>query len=638
MNEVSTYDLSFGDTLLIVSIALPLFSFIFSFFVSDRYSWAVPLVATLMLLSTTIVAIILVFQNWNAAYLLSLKWFSIADQSFDANMLVNNQSLIMLLLVSLISFLVHFYSVGYMAGDANVRRYFGLLGLFTFSMQGIVLSDSLLAIYFFWELVGFSSYVLIGHYTADRDSGAASKKAFIMNRIGDAGFVIGLLMIWTNTGTLNLSDLASITISQNVKTTASMLIFFAAIAKSAQFPLLTWLPDAMKGPTPVSALLHAATMVAAGVYVSIRLFGMFTEEALFVVTIIGVVTALIGALSALAQFNIKKILAFSTVSQLGLMFVAIGASAPDAAFLHLFTHAFFKACLFLCAGAVIHSLQLAQQQHHSHFDPQDIRNMGNLSKKLPGTFKASVLAAAGLSGVPFFAGFLSKEAILNSLWLPENTFELIVFTSVLLTSFLTVLYTYRFVWFVFLSEPSQPMTQVPDTPIIMRIPIIILAIGSLWFAVSFNPFNFNGWIYHADPQWQVAIVSTSIVLIGLVTARFWIKSAEKSAPSVLRNTFYIDAVYSRMSVYMINPLTTLARNLDLKFIDRAIHFNAYATVTSAHLLAWFDKKIIDGIVHLSVGTASAVGALIRSFQAGKIQLYIFWAMFAVIIFLIWSLI
>ena len=255
-------------------------------------------------------------------------WFVIGGHTFSAGVFVNILSATMLLVVTFISFLVHVYSIGYMAGDASLRKYFAMLGLFTFSMLAIVLADNLLLLFVGWELVGFSSYMLIGHWKEKPEAARAAKKAFILNRIGDAGFLVGLMILWTNHGSFDISGVSSMEHFSSWQTAASLCLFCGVIGKSAQFPLLTWLPDAMEGPTPVSALIHAATMVAAGVYLMIRIFPFFTPTTLDVVSVIGIITALVGACAALGQYDIKKILAYSTISQLGLMVTAVGLQRP----------------------------------------------------------------------------------------------------------------------------------------------------------------------------------------------------------------------------------------------------------------------------------------------------------------------
>jgi NADH-quinone oxidoreductase subunit L len=528
-----------------------------------------------------------------------------------------------------------------MAADRHIRKYFAMLGFFTFAMLGIILADSLLVIFVFWELVGFSSYMLIGHYVESYAAAKASKKAFIMNRLGDVGFLIGLMIVWVNTGTFNLSDIISEGVAFEWQTAASLCIFAGVVGKSAQFPLFTWLPDAMEGPTPVSALIHAATMVAAGVYLMARIFPLFTSVSLSVVAITGAVTAFIGAFAALSQYDIKRILAYSTISQLGLMMMAIGMGLVNQALLHLFTHAFFKACLFLSAGSIIHALHQAQQQSDTHFDVQDIRNMGGLHRELRVTFIAFLISGASLAGIPFFSGFLSKEAILTALWTHNNMFSWVIMVSILTVSFITVLYTCRMIWFVFLGTERQIKgLAIAEAPPVMRAPVVLLAVCSLWFIVSWNPFDFTGWIVSPTGQHgSLGITIFSVVWILFALGVSWIAFRKSTAKSnaLLRNGFYFDNLYRYLYHKTVPGIAEASRFVDKKIIDGSIHFSVYGQVTFAHIVAWSDRVIIDGFVHFITKLAAGIGSITRSFQGGKIQLYIFWAVFAIIIFLICAL-
>src|SRR5690606_5820906 len=441
---------------LAVCVGLPLLSFLLSLLFSERYSWIMGLIAPLLLLLSCVCAVLIFPQAWTGQdYEAHVNWFRISDLEFQVGINLDNNAAVMMLVVTLISFLVHLFSTGYMAGDPGEKRYFGMLGLFTFAMQGVVLADNLLLIFVFWELVGFSSYMLIGHWRHKPSAAAAAMKAFLLNRIGDIGFIIAILIVWRTPDTLSVTALAASNISWSAFT--GLCILAGVIGKSAQFPLFTWLPDAMEGPTPVSALIHAATMVAAGVYLLARVFFLFSPEALAVVAVTGIITAVLGAGAALVQNDIKKILAYSTISQLGLMVTAVGAGAPGAAMLHLFAHAFFKACLFLCAGSIIHVLHQAQRQSNVHFDVQDIRNLGGLRKKLPFTFLTTVISGASLAGLPLLSGFLSKEAILASLnvWKGDAlNGRWIVFALAFVVSFLTVAYVFRLISRVFFGQES----------------------------------------------------------------------------------------------------------------------------------------------------------------------------------------
>jgi NADH-quinone oxidoreductase subunit L len=546
----------------------------------------------------------------------------------------------MMTVVSVISFLVHLYSVGYMAGDDNPRKYFGMLGLFTFAMQGIVLSDNLLVLFIFWELVGFSSYLLIGHWNEKEKAARAATKAFLFNRIGDAAFLIGLMIIWSNTGTFEISIIIQHAPFE-LQTLAGLLIFGGVIGKSAQFPLFSWLPDAMEGPTPVSALIHAATMVAAGVYLLIRLFPVFTEGSLNIIAWIGLITAVAGSVCALFQNDIKKVLAYSTISQLGLMIVAVGVGAVDAAYLHLFTHAFFKACLFLCAGAVIHALHRAQTRSHSHFDVQDLRNLGGLRKKLPITFIAFAGSGASLAGIPFFSGFLSKEAIFSALAHKHDAISWFFLAAIFCVSFLTVLYTFRLLWLVFMGESrKQVASPVTEAPVIMRIPMILLTACSAFIIVSWNPFNFNGWLstntQTGHLPWLTAFSAGWIVLAAGVA--YLIYRKEKFVSNLfIEDGFKIDTLYRATFSVVTHKLSLAIKTTDKKILDGAIHASAYGHVTFAHVVGWTDKNIVDGLVRFFAGVIRWVGGVVRSYQTGKIQDYLIYAILALIIFLIWAL-
>lgn len=625
-----------------MAVGLPLISFVFSLLTPSRYAWLTALNAPILLLVSAICAVILLINRWGASEtVLHIKWFSIHTHSFSANLLLSDTTLLMLTVVSVISFLVHLYSAGYMAGDAQLKKYFAMLGFFTFSMLGIVLSDNLLVMFVFWELVGFSSFMLIGHWSEKPAAGSAAKKAFVMNRIGDAGFLIGLMIIWTNSGTFNLSEILPLSGSIKWETAASLFIFCGVIGKSAQFPLFTWLADAMEGPTPVSALMHAATMVAAGVYLLIRISTALSDDALTFIACTGMVTALIGSMSALFQFDIKKILAYSTISQLGLMVMAIGLGVTNAALLHLFTHAFFKACLFLSAGAVIHALHDAQLRSREHFDVQDIRNMGGLRKKLPVTFFTFILGGASLAGIPFFSGFLSKEAILSALWMNNNMLSWFMMVVMLLVSFVTVLYTIRMIWYIFMGEERKTATlDVHEVPMVMRIPTIVLALSSVWLVVSLNPFDAIGWLlpekYFTHLPWLTAF-SVVWIALAVVVAYLTFRKARFYSNAILENAFFLDVFYQRLFSGLANKSASAALFTDRKLIDGFIHSAAYSHVVMSHITGWFDRAIIDGLVNGLASFSRILGSFTRSFHGGKIQSYIFWAIFAIIIFLIWSL-
>jgi NADH-quinone oxidoreductase subunit L len=644
LEEISTYHSSFFITCLVLTLTLPLVSFIVAFAISEKYSWIVSFSAPFLLLINTLAAFVVFFWTWNnPPFTAEWTWISFGEHSFTVGVLINNISALMLVIVTLVSFLINFYSIGYMAGDPDIRRYFAMLGFFTFSMLGIVASSNLLIIFIFWELVGFSSYMLIGHWNEKPEAANAAKRAFILNRVGDAGFVVGLMIVWTHTGSFDILELNSIG-EAGWQTAASLGIFCGIVGKSAQFPLFAWLPDAMEGPTPVSALIHAATMVAAGVFLLARVHFMFTPFALDVVAVTGCITALLGALSALAQYDLKKILAYSTVSQLGLMITSLGAGAPEAAMQHLFTHAFFKACLFLAAGSVIHSLHQAQHQSHTTFDVQDIRNLGGLRTRLPYTFFMFVLSGASLAGIPFFSGFLSKDAILTSIfiWKDDVTWRWLILVCSFFVSFITVLYTFRMIWSVFFGkERSTANLSIVEPPPVMRAPMAILAAASLWVIVAINPFDFSGWVYDGLVSGKhfhlsfVGIFSAAWVLLALFAA-YAIRNRSIDVPA-LRHGFYFNDLYRRMIELPAFKTANITALTDSKWIDGLLHLSAYVQLMIAHVTGWVDRAVVDGVVDDAASMAKGVGSFIRSFQSGKIQLYVFWASFAIIIFIIWTL-
>jgi len=569
------------------------------------------------------------------------SWFTIGDTAITWGFLLDTRATLMMGVVSSISLLVHLYSAGYMAGDTSIQRYFAMLGFFTFSMMGIVMANNLLMLFFFWELVGFSSYQLIGFWNERPSAAAAATKAFIVNRIGDAGFLVGILILWTYSGSLTIQEMSIADIPSFYLTVAGVCIFSGVIGKSAQFPLFTWLPDAMQGPTPVSALIHAATMVAAGVFLLVRIHFLFTPDVLMLIAIVGAITSIIGAIGALLQFDIKKILAYSTISQLGLMIMGIGAGNSFASELHLYTHAFFKAGLFLCAGSIIHVLNQASRE--KTLDVQDIRKMGGLAKRMPVTYLAFLIMAAGLAGIPLSAGFLSKDAILTGLLQGEIIFLAIGFGI----SGLTVIYTFRLLWFTFHAKDSLPQfiqkEQIGDPAPIMKIITLTLAAASLWLMISWNPIDFNGWTTQYA-QGKILINSSviavasaiMILLISLATYLYFRdKTLSEKTSDIMLNNFGFDSLYNKVVVMPMLKLSNRIQTLDQKWIDGLLHLTAYSQVAIAHFMSWWDRSVIDGSVNGLAIVAKGTGSITRSFSSGKIQTYILWSMLGLIIFIVW---
>ncbi|NTV05095.1 MAG: NADH-quinone oxidoreductase subunit L [Chlorobiaceae bacterium] len=522
----------------IVVLLLPLLSFVILIFFNRRLPRrgdfiGVGILGTAFGISAYIFWSVIV-QTYDPAFRIAwdFTWIDLGNVpgvgplQIKMGIVIDNLTAIMLAMVTLISLLVHLYSTGYMAGDKNYGRYFAFLGIFTFSMLGIVLSDNLFAIYIFWELVGLSSYLLIGFFFEKDSAADAQKKAFLANRVGDIGMWLGILILYSQFHTFSFEQIyanlaaGKFALSNAWLTAAGILLFMGCVGKSAQFPLHVWLPDAMEGPTPVSALIHAATMVAAGVYFVARIFVMLTPDALHVIAFIGACTAFMAATIAITQNDIKRVLAYSTVSQLGYMVLGLGVGAYSASLFHLVTHAFFKACLFLGSGAIIHAM------HHE----QDMRWMGGLRKHMPWTFATFTLATLALAGLPLTSGFLSKDAILaGAIGFAKveggGIFYLIPvlgFFSAMLTAF----YMGRQIWLVFFGESRTHLKPadnhhadhhahdnhavhgddhhadhgVHEVSWNMRAPLVILAALSVFAVYSPDPLDgAKGWFMKMIP-------------------------------------------------------------------------------------------------------------------------------------------
>jgi NADH-quinone oxidoreductase subunit L len=499
----------------------------------------------------------------------------------------------MALLVSGVGTLIHIYSLGYMRDDEGKSSYFAALSLFMFAMLGIVFASNFVMLFIFWELVGFTSYVLIGHWFYRDAAADAANKAFITTRIGDFGFMIGILMTWMATGSVVFTEVAprisSVATHSTFVTLLALLIFCGAVGKSAQFPLHVWLPDAMEGPTPISALIHAATMVAAGVYMLVRVAFIIqaSHTALLIVAWIGTITAVMAAVIATQQNDIKRILAYSTLSQLGYMIMAVGLASSKAAMFHLFTHAFFKALLFLGAGSVIVML------HHE----QDIWRMGGLSRKLPVTFITFLVGALALIGCPPFSGFFSKDAIL-ALAYERNT---PIFALALFTAFLTAFYVIRMLVIVFFGSPrTDTARESHESPPVMTLPLIVLALLATLGGFSFFAQNFLA----LPIEKHVAILVPALAIIALVAgsalaiALYRNQASDPIDVPMLRHKFYFDELYSWL-----------------------IHWTQEFL---ARVAAFVDRWIIDaGAVGGSSRGTWGVGALLRLVQVGNLQAYVF---------------
>ena len=519
-------------TLSIIILLLPLLSFTILIFWGKKLGDAASstigtsILGVDLLLSAVVAYSKLVEHGASGMLQLKFDWFSLGTKSITVGIGIDNMTAVMLIVVTMISFLVHLFSIEYMKDDPRFPRFFAYLGIFTFSMLGIVIANNFVFMYVFWELVGLSSYLLIGFWYEKDSAADASKKAFLTNRIGDFGFFAGIMILFSTYGTFMFDDIFA-GIGQGILpwgsgamlTIAGIAIFGGAIGKSAQFPLHVWLPDAMEGPTPVSALIHAATMVAAGVYMTARVFPMFTADALLFIAYVGAITAFMAATIAVTQNDFKKVLAYSTVSQLGYMIMALGVGAFTVGFFHLVTHAWFKACLFLASGSVIHQMHIALHKYHDHHtDAQDIRNMGGLRKTMPWTYLTFLFATLAISGVPFTSGFLSKDGILaGTLAFGTLSGHWLIPLAGFGAAGMTAFYMFRLGIESFHGEPKTKFaaaTKESNKKIL--IPLVTLMVLSFWFFYSFHPFDAaQGWFYQklgapetavpAEYQWDFLV-------------------------------------------------------------------------------------------------------------------------------------
>jgi NADH-quinone oxidoreductase subunit L len=556
-----------------------------------------------------------IFVNANGIHFsgeTAANWLSIGNLNVDFGLKLDALSLMMLFVVTGVGGLIHIYSYGYMDEDPGKARFFAKLSLFTFSMLGIVLANNFIEMFIFWELVGVSSYLLIGFWFEKPSAGDAAKKAFIVNRLGDFGFLLGILMVWGILGSLNFSDLQNSIVANPVAlgtmaTIAGLLIFCGAVGKSAQFPLHVWLPDAMEGPTPVSALIHAATMVAAGVYMLCRVLFLLDADALHVIAYIGGFTALLAALIAVQQNDIKRIIAYSTLSQLGYMVMAVGLNGPTPAMFHLTTHAFFKALLFLSAGSVILAL------HHE----QDIWQMGNLRKKMPITFWTFLIGALALSGIPPFAGFYSKDSILAQC-LEQKSY--LLFGVAVFIAGLTAFYTFRLFFVVFSGkEKSEHASHAHESPPVMTLPLVILAIfaaigGFIGITNNYgSQFAANHETLSVAQQFLEPLHAPVAMFIGIGVALagiFLAFSLYKNAASDplptklgalatwMKNKFYFDELYEATFIRAHDFIATVAD--------------------------WIDRWLVEGFCIGAIrGGTDLSGRALRLMQTGNLQTYAF---------------
>ena len=584
-------------------IFLPLLGSILGYLGRKLVKYFAEITTSLFVSLSAIFSIILFWKGLQTGEYGNYKIFEwISSGNFVANWSINIDPLssVMLLVVTFVSALVHIYSIGYMSHDPHKPRFMSYLSLFTFSMLVLVVSDNFLQLFFGWEGVGLCSYLLIGFWYKKESANNAAIKAFIVNRIGDFGLAIGIFLIFFYFGTINFQEvfdtapqfienkLVFFGFESSLITLICIFLFIGAMGKSAQFLLHTWLPDAMEGPTPVSALIHAATMVTAGVFLVVRCSPLFeySETALNLVTIVGMITAIFAASVALVQNDIKKIVAYSTCSQLGYMFFAAGVGAYHVAMFHLFTHAFFKALLFLGSGSVIHAFK----------DEQDIRNMGGIRKKLPYTYALMLIGTLALTGFPFLSGFYSKDAIIEFAYLRGSSLGNYAASIGIFTAFLTSIYSWRLFFKTFhgsYNNKNIPINETHESPFVMLAPLLLLAIGAVFSGYLFKE-TFIG--HHSNDFWQASIffldeikhdpipiwflfLTPTLVVISIPIAYYYFiyntkilddfKKTNLPLYYFLLNKWYIDELYEKLFVFPAKKIGSFFwKQGDLGFIDR----------------------------------------------------------------------
>jgi NADH-quinone oxidoreductase subunit L len=572
------------------------------------------------------------------------SWIPSGDFDISVSLYADQLTAIMLMVVTTVGLLVHVYSVGYMHGDPGFYRFFSYLPLFVFSMLMLVLADNLLVLFVFWEAVGLCSYLLIGYYFRRRSAGNAARKAFIVNRVGDLGFGLGIMLAFWTFGTITFHgedglferayEYEALGIAGGTMTLMGILLFIGACGKSAQFPLHVWLPDAMEGPTPVSALIHAATMVTAGIYMTARSYTIFisSETAMLFVTVIGAFTALMAASIALTQNDIKRIVAYSTLSQLGYMAFAIGTGAWVAAIFHLMTHAFFKGLLFLGCGSVIHGMH----------EEQDIQKMGGLRKYMPLTFWTFLIGSLANAGVFPLAGFWSKDEILLGAWISDYSFGPFASIVGFAAAFLTALYMFRLVFLVFFGKERFDTGHLHphESGYWMAVPLVFLAVASVVVGfVGFPPEDgwFHHYVHYAFHHVEVhhvtltqtltfGVLSTIVALGGIAVAWLTYHKGSISAEAMaarfpaayqfLYNKWYIDEIYGKFIVQPLQRFSVfLWRIVDIGVIDAAVNGVATGIAATSQRLRHVQTGLVANYaLAIALGMVLIVGVYLAGFS------------------------
>ncbi len=617
--------------------AFPLLGFLITGLAKNRLknNQAGILASTLVSLSF-LISVLLFFtmksSGQESATLTLFNWISAGDMKIPFAFMIDHLSIIMMLIVTGVGSLIHIYSIGYMHDDERVNTFFAQMNLFTFSMLLLVMGANYLILFIGWEGVGFCSYLLIGFWFKNPDYNYAARKAFVMNRIGDLGFILGIILLFFTFKSVSFTEVfsqaATLQTGAPMITLITLLLLVGAVGKSAQIPLYTWLPDAMAGPTPVSALIHAATMVTAGIYMIARSSILYNLApiTLNIIIVIGLATAILAAIVGLRQNDIKKVLAYSTVSQLGYMFLALGLGAYSAAVFHLTTHAFFKALLFLGAGSIIHAMG----------GEQDIRKMGGLKKKMPVTFLTFLTATLAISGIPPFSGFFSKDQILTDAFENNPVLYVLALGGALITCF----YMFRLLYLVFYGNQRLSTSHPHESPRVMTIPLIILSVLSVFGGFLNIPSLFGGdsgfseFLHKTiiskitaelDNTTEIGLIIASLILLGLVILlayRTYVKKAVVPAKDgekisvfgrIIANKFYLDEIYSAVFEKPFGFLSDFFYNQ-------------------------IETKILDPIIDEIGILTSRLGDLVRKLQQGIMSFYFFAMVAGILLFIIFILI
>jgi NADH-quinone oxidoreductase subunit L len=612
-------------------LLLPLLSAAMALAISERHvGWV-----SSVLIGAMAVAALGLVATGPATLRMNVSWWELSSLSVGFQLLASPFVKIMIAAVAAVSLAVHVFSLTYIAQSR--KRYFATVGLFTFSMTGLLVSDHLIVLFCFWELMGICSYLLIGFWRSKASAAAAATKAFLINKVGDGALLAAILLLFVQYDTFALTELIARATQPADSIPIGFLFFVAIAAKSAQWPLHGWLPDAMEGPTPVSALIHAATMVAAGVILYARVVSFVPAEVHFGICLLALATACLGGYQALVAFDIKKILAYSTLSQLGLMIAAVAAGAADAGLMHLLAHAFFKAGLFLAAALVIHHYH----QQNPQGDSQDLRFMGGLRTSTPALFVVVLLLAAALAGVPLTSGFLSKENILAALFayaVQVGGLGVLLLALFFLASLFTVLYVWRLVSGIFLGPGDSHKSGFANA---QWFATGALALGSGSYLISLWPWASQGWL----ASWlgaTLAPVPTWVALSSII----WLALAATLARVALTNKRYrwvkplpysIDRFYAYAFTRPIQALAWGTSHFDSRVLDGALHVFVLTKVSAAHVVSWLDQHLVDGVANGCARALALVGNLIRKPTRGEVQQYLLWAAAGMIIFLFWVL-